>query len=112
MPAWQLALTFYTARTVCVTIFSTGGEIPPCFNFYVVMALTLVARSYALFIRWMRGKLKGEMPASNQIRELELQHLGNHKPSPHLYLPHRDSFGAITLLTLKLPLYRDLGNTL
>ena len=29
-----------------VTIFSTGGEILPCFDFYV---LTLVARSYALF---------------------------------------------------------------
>ena len=76
------------------------------------MALTLVAPSYALFIRWMRGKLKGEMPASNQIRELELQHLGNHKPSPHLYLPHRVSFGAITLLTLEFPLYRSWQHTL
>ena len=28
-----------------VTIFSTGGEIPPCFDFY---ALTLVAHSYVL----------------------------------------------------------------
>ena len=35
---------FYTVCTVCVTTFSTSGEIPPGFKLH---ALTQVARSYA-----------------------------------------------------------------
>ena len=32
-------LTFYATCAVRVTIFSTGGEIPPCFDLYVVTLL-------------------------------------------------------------------------
>ena len=37
---------------VCVTIFSTDGEIPPGFEFYIAHALSQVARSYALLVQY------------------------------------------------------------
>ena len=42
-------LTFYVAYAVRVTIFSTAGKIPPCFDYYVVTrSYSSRTRSYVL----------------------------------------------------------------
>ena len=47
----KATLTFSAACAVRVTIFSTGGEIPPCCDFYVVTHSYSSHRSYAHLVR-------------------------------------------------------------